>query len=121
MGRLIGDGRFYLFIVDVVVRTDIQAQGIGRRIVAALEAAARELSLTGRVNLIATAEMAGFYEHLGFVGNGSVFMEKRWQLRATGGRAVIVLRPVVASPSRCSFSEGDRRRKFSPVTIRRRH
>jgi|GEM_PF-6860124 len=37
MARLVGDGTFYLFIVDVVVDSAYQRRGVGRAMIAALE------------------------------------------------------------------------------------
>lgn len=79
MGRLVGDGGFYLFIVDVVMAPAYQGRGFGRQIVAGLVAVAGRLSLTARVNLVAAGDVAGFYERLGFTDTGSVVMEKRWE------------------------------------------
>jgi GNAT superfamily N-acetyltransferase len=77
MGRLVGDGAFYWFIVDVVVEPAHQRRGVGRRLVAALEAIAARDSLSGAVNLVADWDLTAFYEHLGFEDTASVFMLKR--------------------------------------------
>jgi ribosomal protein S18 acetylase RimI-like enzyme len=46
MGRLVSDGALYCFIVDVAVKPAYQAQGAGRRLVAASKAVVARDSLT---------------------------------------------------------------------------
>ena len=76
MGRLIGDGRFYWFIVDVVVHPGHQGCGIGTKIVSTLEAIAARDSIAAVVNLVAAPDVAPFYEHIGYEATGSFFMGK---------------------------------------------
>lgn len=68
MGRLIGDGIYYL-LVDVVVAPAHRGKGLGGAIVKGLIAHAREGLLPGErcaLTLIAAEGREGFYEKLGF-------------------------------------------------------
>ncbi|MCH5265303.1 MAG: GNAT family N-acetyltransferase [Lachnospiraceae bacterium] len=68
MGRLIGDG-FYFVIVDVVVQPDYQGKGIGREMIhRIIEYVDRETPVGGRssIQLIAEKGKERFYEKLGF-------------------------------------------------------
>lgn len=68
MGRLLGDGVYYL-IADVVVRPEYQGRGVGRAIMKELLAyAERGTPPGGRVSvqLIAAAGKEPFYQRLGF-------------------------------------------------------
>ena len=68
MGRLIGDGMYYM-IVDVIVQPDYQGKGIGSNIVNRLtEYVQKETPAGGRSSIQLTAEKGkeGFYEKLGF-------------------------------------------------------
>ncbi len=76
MGRLISDGAFYWYIVDVVVRPERQSKGLGTAIMTELEAVVSECSTTGVANLVAGPEVQPFYARLGYEGSGSQFMGK---------------------------------------------
>ncbi len=76
MGRLISDGAFYWYIVDVVVRPEHQSKGLGTAIMTELEAVVSECSTTGVANLVAGPEVQPFYARLGYEGSGSQFMGK---------------------------------------------
>ena len=75
MGRLVGDG-FYSFIVDVVVHPAHQGRGIGRRLMVALLGLASDVTLTGKVSLVATPDVVGFYQRLGFEITGSSLLTR---------------------------------------------
>ncbi len=76
MGRLISDGAFYWYIVDVVVRPEHQSKGVARALMSALEALVAEHSATGVANLIASPDVVPFYKRLGYEDSGSQFMGK---------------------------------------------
>jgi len=63
-GRATSDGVFRAVIWDVVIASDQQGQGVGRRLVEAL-LDARAVQTVERVYLM-TTNSAGFYEQLGF-------------------------------------------------------
>lgn len=68
MGRLIGDGMYYM-IVDIVVKPNYQKQGIGNKIVNMLvEYVDRATPVGGRssIQLIAEKGKETFYEKIGF-------------------------------------------------------
>lgn len=68
MGRLVGDGMYYI-MVDIVVQPDCQNRGIGTKIVDMLTAYVnRETPVCGRssIQLIAEKGKEGFYEKVGF-------------------------------------------------------
>jgi GNAT superfamily N-acetyltransferase len=66
MGRLVGDGRMYCFAVDVVVDPDAQGQGIGQRIMDALEALVKRRQFGTRLDLVAAPDVVPFYRRLGY-------------------------------------------------------
>lgn len=68
MGRLIGDGVYYM-IADIVVHPDYQKQGIGKRIVdMIIEYVDKTTPIGGRssIQLIAVKGKETFYEKMGF-------------------------------------------------------
>ncbi len=68
MGRLIGDGMYYM-IADVVVQPNYQKQGIGNKLVSMIiEYVDKATPVGGRstIQLIAEKGKEAFYEKLGF-------------------------------------------------------
>lgn len=67
MGRVVGDGGLFLFVVDIAVAPAWQGQGLGRRIMQALmdEVHARAPART-MVGLIADGTAHTLYEKFGF-------------------------------------------------------
>ncbi|WP_267224217.1 GNAT family N-acetyltransferase [Dyella silvae] len=67
MGRIVGDGGLFLFVVDIAVAPDWQGQGLGRRIMQALmdDVHARAPART-MVGLIANGVAHRLYEQFGF-------------------------------------------------------
>ena len=68
MGRLIGDGMYYM-IADVVVQPNYQKQGIGKTIISMImEYVDRTTPIGGRssIQLIAEKGKEAFYEKMGF-------------------------------------------------------
>ena len=76
MGRIVGDGAFYLFVVDLVVQPERQGQGLGSRLLNALEAEAARISATGTLALVADPEVAPFYERRGYDHAASLLLTK---------------------------------------------
>ena len=77
MGRLTGDGMYYM-IVDIVVQPNYQKQGIGTKIVnMIIEFVDKETPIGGRssIQLIAEKGKETFYEKLGFNVYGEVFQD----------------------------------------------
>jgi GNAT superfamily N-acetyltransferase len=75
MGRVVGDGVFYSFVVDVVVRPSHQRTGVGGQLMNALERRA-SATHTGRLQLVADRSVSPFYERRGYVDSGSSLMSK---------------------------------------------
>ena len=68
MGRLIGDGTYFM-LVDIVVQPNYQKQGIGNKIInMIIEFVDKETPIGGRssIQLIAEKGKETFYEKLGF-------------------------------------------------------
>jgi ribosomal protein S18 acetylase RimI-like enzyme len=67
MGRVVGDGGLFLFVVDIAVAPAWQGQGWGRRIMAALmEQVHARASARTMVGLIADGTAYRLYEQFGF-------------------------------------------------------
>lgn len=65
MGRIVGDGGTVYHVCDMVVHPDHQGQGLGTRVMEALDAYIDETAPSGAyVNLI--ADVDGFYEGFGY-------------------------------------------------------
>lgn len=67
VGRVVGDGGCHFLIVDVIVRQDMQKQGIGSRIMEAIMAFVATRARKGTmISLMAARGVAPFYERFGF-------------------------------------------------------
>jgi GNAT superfamily N-acetyltransferase len=77
MARLVGDGTFYLFIVDVVVDPAYQGRGVGRGMITAPGRMAGRTLAVPAINLVAGPDVFEYYEHLGFDRTESFVMSKR--------------------------------------------
>ena len=79
MGRVIGDGGCFYFVVDIAVEPAHQGRGLGKRIMAALDAWLRaNAPETAHVALFADGEARHLYAKYGFVENTkSVGMDYR--------------------------------------------
>lgn len=76
MGRLIGDGGTYCFVVDVVVDPAAQGRGIGPAVMERLESRAGEQGVSMRLDLIAAKDAVAFCEELGFARQDNALMRK---------------------------------------------
>ncbi|OPY26048.1 MAG: putative acyltransferase [Methanocella sp. PtaU1.Bin125] len=66
-GRVVGDGGCHFLIVDVIVRPDMQRQGIGSKIMGAIMAYVAAHARKGTmISLMAARGVAPFYEQFGF-------------------------------------------------------
>ena len=79
MGRVVGDGGCFFFVVDIAVEPAHQGRGLGKRIMAALDAWLRaNAPETAHVALFADGEARHLYARFGFVENTkSVGMDYR--------------------------------------------
>lgn len=67
MGRVVGDGGTVFVVVDVAVRRDHQGQGLGKRIMAALDAWLRaNAPPSAYIMLVADGEARHLYAQFGF-------------------------------------------------------
>lgn len=66
-GRIFGDRAFYSWVVDLIVAPSFQKQGIGRTLLERLVAQSR----TQRVFLVASDDVAAFYEKTGWTRSDS--------------------------------------------------
>lgn len=70
MGRIVGDGGCFFFVVDIAVAPAHQGRGLGKRIMAALDAWLRaNAPETAHVALFADGEARRLYAQYGFVEN----------------------------------------------------
>lgn len=90
MGRIVGDGVFYSFVVDLVVRPDHQRGGIGSRVLAALERATAARSTTGLIQLVADEALLPFYERNGFERGDDRLCSKRLAPHAGSSTGTVV-------------------------------
>ncbi len=67
MGRIVGDGGCFHFVVDIAVVPELQGRGLGKRIMDALDAWLRANALpTAHVSLFADGEAKHLYAKYGF-------------------------------------------------------
>ncbi|WP_299341308.1 GNAT family N-acetyltransferase [uncultured Pseudoxanthomonas sp.] len=67
MGRVVGDGGTVFVVADIAVRRDLQGQGLGKRIMAALDAWLRaNAPASAYVMLVADGEARHLYAQFGF-------------------------------------------------------
>lgn len=68
MGRVIGDGGCFFIVVDIAVLPALQGQGLGKRIMAALDAWLQaHVPASAYVSLAADGDAKYLYEKFGFV------------------------------------------------------
>ncbi len=77
MGRTVGDGALYTFVVDLVVHPSHQGAGLGSELLAYLERMTRARSVTGLVQLVADGRLGPFYERSGYLRSGDTLLVKR--------------------------------------------
>lgn len=66
MGRIIGDGGCFLQVVDIAVVPDRQGQGLGKGVMAELDAWLRANAVGAYVSLIADGQAHRLYAQFGF-------------------------------------------------------
>ncbi|WP_440874571.1 GNAT family N-acetyltransferase [Thalassotalea sp. PLHSN55] len=67
MGRVIGDGAMYFYIQDVIVSQDYQQQGLGKKLMTAIEAYIQAHAVKGAtVGLLAAKGKEAFYQQFGY-------------------------------------------------------
>lgn len=76
-GRIVGDGAFYNFVVDLIVRPEAQRRGVGRLLLTSLEREVASRSSTGMLQLLADEDVTSFYESCGYARTESNLLSKR--------------------------------------------
>lgn len=72
MGRIVGDGGCFFLVVDIAVEPALQGQGLGKRILVALDAWLRaNAPPSAHVGLFANGEAKRLYVQYGFVETGA--------------------------------------------------
>ena len=73
MGRIIGDSGCFFVVVDIAVQPEYQGRGLGKRIMAALDAWLRaNAPVSANVSLFADGKARQLYAKYGFVETGPV-------------------------------------------------
>ncbi len=73
MGRIIGDSGCFFVVVDIAVQPEYQGRGLGKRIMAALDAWLRaNAPVSANVSLFADGKARQLYVKYGFVETGPV-------------------------------------------------
>jgi GNAT superfamily N-acetyltransferase len=82
MGRIIGDGGCFFTVVDIAVEPAHQKRGLGKRIMAALDAWLRaNAPVSSNVSLFADGEARRLYAQYGFVEAGPVSVGMDYTVR----------------------------------------
>lgn len=82
MGRIIGDGGCFLVVVDIAVQPEYQRQGLGKRIMTALDAWLRAHAPdSANVSLFADGDARHLYAQYGFVEAGPVSVGMDYTVR----------------------------------------
>jgi len=85
MGRVIGDNGCFFLVVDIAVVPELQGQGLGKRVVAALDAwLVRNVPVSAYVSLVADGDAKYLYEKFGFVESAPVAVNMEYVMEAPG-------------------------------------
>ncbi len=94
MGRVIGDGGCFFTVVDVAVVPELQGRGLGKRIMAALDAWLQQnVPPSAYVTLIADGDAKYLYAKFGFVESAPVAVNMEYVMEAGGVRSTAHLAP----------------------------
>ena len=85
MGRIVGDGGTVFVVVDIAVQQDHQGQGLGKRIMAALDAWLRaNAPPTAYVMLVADGDARHLYAQFGFAETAPASISMAYVARGPG-------------------------------------
>jgi len=94
MGRVIGDNGCFFTVVDIAVAPEWQGQGLGKRIMAALDAwLLRNVPPSAYVTLVADGDAKYLYAQFGFVESAPVAVNMEYVMEAGGRKSVEHLLP----------------------------
>src|SRR5688572_3166338 len=94
MGRVIGDNGCFFTIVDIAVIPELQGRGLGKRIMAALDAwLQRNVPPSAYVTLVADGDAKYLYAQFGFVESAPVAVNMEYVMEAGGARSTAHLAP----------------------------
>ena len=81
MGRIIGDGGCFFIVVDIAVTPSLQGQGLGKRIMAALDHWLRaNAPPSAVVSLVADGDARHLYARFGFVETAPFSVNMEYQV-----------------------------------------
>jgi GNAT superfamily N-acetyltransferase len=87
MGRIIGDNGCFFTIVDIAVIPELQGQGLGRRIMVALDAwIQRHVPESAYVTLVADGDAKHLYRKFGFVESAPFAVNMEYVMGPGGER-----------------------------------
>ena len=94
MGRVVGDNGCFFLVVDIAVVPELQGQGLGKRVVAALDAwLMRNVPVSAYVSLVADGDAKYLYEKFGFVESAPVAVNMEYVMEAGGVKSTTHLDP----------------------------
>ena len=94
MGRVIGDNGCFFIVVDIAVAPEWQGQGLGKRIMAALDAwLLHNVPPSAYVTLVADGDAKYLYSKFGFVESAPVAVNMEYVMEAGGVKSTEHLVP----------------------------
>jgi GNAT superfamily N-acetyltransferase len=94
MGRVIGDNGCFFTIVDIAIVPELQGQGLGKRVMAALDAWLQaNVPPSAYVTLVADGDAKYLYAQFGFVESAPVAVNMEYVMEAGGMRSTAHLEP----------------------------
>ncbi|TKR33817.1 GNAT family N-acetyltransferase [Luteimonas gilva] len=87
MGRIIGDNGCFFTVVDIAIVPEFQGQGLGRRVMAALDAwIQRNVPESAYVTLVADGDAKYLYQKFGFVESAPLAVNMEYVMGPGGER-----------------------------------
>jgi GNAT superfamily N-acetyltransferase len=94
MGRVIGDNGCFFTVVDIAIVPELQGRGLGKRIMAALDAwLLRNVPASAYVTLVADGDAKYLYSQFGFVESAPVAVNMEYVMEAGGIKSTAHLQP----------------------------
>jgi GNAT superfamily N-acetyltransferase len=94
MGRVIGDNGCFFTVVDIAIVPGLQGRGLGKRVVAALDAwLQRNVPPSAYVTLVADGDAKYLYAQFGFVESAPVAVNMEYVMEAGGVKSTEHLVP----------------------------